>query len=475
MPIRISCACRARRIARLRCNNAMSCRLVRSASAGTASRSASTLSRRFSAKRGSAARSRPTRHAPRSRCAAGIGLSFWRDRCLGRDLTGEPEVDGDVAVDGDHDRRSRRSLRLRRRSRERHRLADGVAEWRDPEIVLELHEGLGEGLRDGPGTVDRPARRTPYLGGDRPRLEQPHRAVVRDRPLDVLRSAEDRGDRLADSSTRRRRSARVNCGPSFASNSSTLASAFEQVPRPAYLSAHELFGCTVHRGDDAAVGPAGNRIDPEHDATEGRLDQGLDQHCDRLVARAGAFARVEHLLHRDRERIEATNPDHRLELAGHRGVRRVLDHRRAPGDERLVVAGGPRERLLHGGMRIDLGAGVDRVGERRREHDPGQRGEPRSSRRGRARPPSARQRVERRLVLELDQQGLDHSNSLSAVASALWFAASESREPELDQAERAIQCAGRRGGARRSDGAGKHMVVPPEQIRAGREASHDPS
>jgi hypothetical protein len=34
--------------------------------------------------------------------------------------------------------------------------------------------------------------------------------------------------------------------------------------------------------------------------------------------------------HRDRERIEATYPDHRFELPGHRRVRRVLDDRRAP-------------------------------------------------------------------------------------------------------------------------------------------------
>ena len=45
------------------------------------------------------------------------------------------------------------------------------------------------------------------------------------------------------------------------------------------------------------------------------------------------------------------------------------------GDERRLVAGGTVEGLAHGGVRVDVGARVDRVGERGREHDAGQRGE----------------------------------------------------------------------------------------------------
>ena len=103
MPIRISCACSARRIARLRCSNAMSWRLVSSASAGTASRSASTRSSRFSAKRGQ--RGAEPADAPRApQAVRGRNrIELLENAVLGRDLAGEPEVDGDVAVDRDHD------------------------------------------------------------------------------------------------------------------------------------------------------------------------------------------------------------------------------------------------------------------------------------------------------------------------------------------------------------------------------------
>ena len=41
-------------------------------------------------------------------------------------------------------------------------------------------------------------------------------------------------------------------------------------------------------------------------------------------------SRVEHRLHRGDERVEASDADHRIEPAGHRGGRGVFDHRRAP-------------------------------------------------------------------------------------------------------------------------------------------------
>ena len=75
---------------------------------------------------------------------------------LRRDLTRESKVDGDVAVDRDH-HVARVDLRARRRAREHHGLAEGLTEGRDPEIALELGEGLGKGLRDRPGTEDRSA------------------------------------------------------------------------------------------------------------------------------------------------------------------------------------------------------------------------------------------------------------------------------------------------------------------------------
>ena len=74
------------------------------------------------------------------------------------------------------------------------------------------------------------------------------------------------------------------------------------------------------------------------------------------------------------EGVEALDADHRLELAGHRGVGGVLDDRRAAGDERAGVARPPRSNACRtAGWVAEVGAGVDRVGERRGEHDAGER------------------------------------------------------------------------------------------------------
>ena len=56
--------------------------------------------------------------------------------------------------------------RARRGAGEDHGLAERLTEGRDPEIALELREGLGKGLRDRPGAEDRPDRCTRELGGD---------------------------------------------------------------------------------------------------------------------------------------------------------------------------------------------------------------------------------------------------------------------------------------------------------------------
>ena len=74
----------------------------------------------------------------------------------------------------------------------------------------------------------------------------------------------------------------------------------------------------MHGIHDPAVATTRNRVDAEHDATERRFDQRLDEHRDRTVERAGALAGGEHLLDRGDERIEAADPDDRIELTGHR-------------------------------------------------------------------------------------------------------------------------------------------------------------
>ena len=169
---------------------------------------------------GSADRSRPTRHAPRSRRAAGTGFSLCTTAALGLDLAGQPQVDGDVTVDADHDLAGGH-LGRGGRAGQHHRFAHRLAQRGHPEVGLELGERLREGLGDRTGAVDRPARHAPDLGGDRAGLQQPQLLVGGDRPLDVLRPAEHRGD-LVESSTSRRRSAGSSGGPSLASNSSDL-------------------------------------------------------------------------------------------------------------------------------------------------------------------------------------------------------------------------------------------------------------
>ena len=77
-----------------------SCRLVRSSSAGTASRSASVRSSRCSASRGKRGAQPPD--PPRAAQAADGGdrVQLVSDAALGLDLAREPQIDGDVPVDG---------------------------------------------------------------------------------------------------------------------------------------------------------------------------------------------------------------------------------------------------------------------------------------------------------------------------------------------------------------------------------------
>ena len=67
-----------------------------------------------------------------------------------------------------------------------------------------------------------------------------------------------------------------------------------------------------------------------------------------------------------------------------------------------MLTGSSLERLEHGWMRVDFGALVDQVTERRREDDAGQRGEARARRaRKRSRLATSRHRVEHALIMEI--------------------------------------------------------------------------
>ena len=125
-----------------------------------------------------------------------------------------------------------------------------------------------------------------------------------------------------------------------------------------------------------------------------------------MLGRPGALPRVQHRRHRVHERLEATDPDDRFELACHRRRRHVLDHRGAAGDERLAVTTRPLERLAHCVVRRHGGAGVYRFRERGGENDAWEAREPGGvgPRQGR-RLATGERDIDRRSVIEGDDQG----------------------------------------------------------------------
>jgi hypothetical protein len=121
------------------------------------------------------------------------GVQSLPERDLRLDLAGEAQVDGDVAGDRDDDLAGRHLLGGRHAG-EQHRMAHGVAQRRDPEVVLQLGQRLRERLGHGARPVDRAAGHAADHGRDRAGLEQPELVVGGDGPLDVLRPAEGAGD-----------------------------------------------------------------------------------------------------------------------------------------------------------------------------------------------------------------------------------------------------------------------------------------
>ena len=71
-----------------------------------------------------------------------------------------------MTIDHHHDL-ARRDLVLGRRTSERDRVPDTVAQRWDPEVLFEFGERLGERLGHGARTVDRAGRDTTHDGGDR--------------------------------------------------------------------------------------------------------------------------------------------------------------------------------------------------------------------------------------------------------------------------------------------------------------------
>ena len=293
-----------------------------------------------------------------------------------------------------------------RRAREQDRLAHRFAERRHPEVVLELGERLGKRLRDRARAVDRPARHTADLGGDGPRLQQPQRSVVGDRPLDVLRPAEDPRDLDARARRAAGSAARLELGAVVRVELEHLAvgrSSTYREPSTSPLTSGSGPPCTAvttRRSLRPVTGSMPNMTPPKR-----RLDQRLHEHRDRAVRRAGTVARREHLLDRGGERVEAADADDRVELAGHRRVRRVLDDRRAARHEVCASPSARSNASRTAGWCVDVRAGVDRVRERGREHDAGQRRETAVRRTGQGGGLAAGQRgVERRSIPKVDHE-----------------------------------------------------------------------
>ena len=124
---------------------------------------------------------------------------------------------------------------------------------------------------------------------------------------------------------------------------------------------------------DAAVAATRYRVDSEEHTAEGRFEQRLHENRDGTVQRARADARCEHFLDRGRERVEAVDPDHGVELTGHGRFRRVLDDRRTSRHEVRVCAVGPVEGFAQRGVVDDVAVGIDGVRERRGQDHAGQR------------------------------------------------------------------------------------------------------
>ena len=100
------------------------------------------------------------------------------------------EVDRDPPV---HHDRERRAIQHRGpdHAEDLEDRPDRAPQRRDPQVLLEAGERIRERLGDRAGAEHGTLGHARRRRGDRTRLQQPQRAVVVDRPLDVLRPAED--------------------------------------------------------------------------------------------------------------------------------------------------------------------------------------------------------------------------------------------------------------------------------------------
>ena len=298
---------------------------------------------------------------------------------------GEPEqfeVGGHVAAHRDDDRRLPQPAGAGGAG-DGERLAEPVAERRDPQVLLERAERqperLGDRARaehgaDGAGLVaDR---------RDRPALQQHEVTVVVDRPLDVLRAAE-RGRGLAGEPDEAAPGAPgpQRGGHVVAAVTQAAAGAEGQLDA-VDLPADQPVGSAGHGRHHQPIGAAGDGIGAEEHAAPLRLDERLNEDRD-----GGVTAGLDDLVHRGEEGLPPADVEERREHPCHRLGAAVLDGRRRPHDDRAPAGGGQRlpcgvegDGVVAGGRARGEGGGA-----RRGHREPGEDGQapgPRAGQRG---------------------------------------------------------------------------------------------
>ena len=146
-----------------------------------------------------------------------------------------------------------------------------------------------------------------------------------------------------DRATRRRRSVAGSWGPSPRVNSTTLALPSRRYREPSTSpltrgSGPPSTADTVHRSVRPVTGSTPNSTPPCRGSISGWTRTAIG-----VPATPARVPRVEDGLHGIDEGGEPRHADDRVELARHRGARRVLQHRRAASDQGLLVATGELE------------------------------------------------------------------------------------------------------------------------------------
>ena len=182
------------------------------------------------------------------------------------------------------------------------------------------------------------------------RLQQPHLRVGVDRPLDVLRPAVDGGDL----------GGQLDEPPEVAAGSSLRAVVGGEVEdlgcstgrartgsrRPRRSPAargRRVTALTTRRSVRPVTGSMPNITPPYAGSISGWTSTAIGWSAAPARCRESSTA-----VTASTNASKPRDADDRLELAGHRRRRHVLDHRRAAGDQRLLVAARPLERVAHG-------------------------------------------------------------------------------------------------------------------------------